>query len=140
MKNYASDCWTIVPVTVEESCQPLLNNRASNYWRTVPVTVQELCQWLLEEFCQWLLMNRANDCWAVVSAVFFFFLTYFGRILTSFSWKTYIIIDYFNSGSQLSKLQDYWLIIIFIFSLYTRFTNFRSLSKAEPNSIKLVLI
>ena len=26
MKNHASDCWTIVPLPVEQSCQPLLKN------------------------------------------------------------------------------------------------------------------
>ena len=29
-KNIARDCWTIVPVTVEQSCQRLLNNRSSD--------------------------------------------------------------------------------------------------------------
>ena len=75
-KNFAHDCWRIVPATVEESCQWLSNNGTSNCWRIVlatveqscqrllhiilncwtiaPVTVDKLCQWLLEELCQWL--------------------------------------------------------------------------------------
>ena len=67
-KKSARDCWIILPVTVEQSCQWLLNNRASDCWTIVPVTVEKLCQWLL--------MNRGNGCWTVVPAVFFsLFLT-----------------------------------------------------------------
>ena len=70
------NCWRIMPVTLEESCQPLLNNRASDCWRIIPVTVEESCQPLLhnctsdwwtivavtvEESCQRLLNNRARD-------------------------------------------------------------------------------
>ena len=76
LNNRASDCWTIVPVTIEQSCKWLLNNRANDCWRIVPVTVEELCQWLLkncashcwilvpvtvEKLCQSLLNNRASD-------------------------------------------------------------------------------
>ena len=93
-KNLACDCWRIVPATVEESSQWLLNNRASDRWRIIPAIIEELfqwleesCQWLLEKLFQWLLMNRANGCWTVVPTVFFLFLTYFGKILTSFSCK-----------------------------------------------------
>ena len=54
-KNLARNCWTVVPVTVEEqSCQPLVNNRASDCWTMVPATVEESCQPLLK--------NRASDC------------------------------------------------------------------------------
>ena len=135
LNNPASDCWRIVLATAEESCQWLLNNHASDCWTIVPVTknVRELSsltflQWLLnslaieystfvlvtveelyqrllkncprdcwrimpvtvEKLCQWLLTNRANGCWTVVPAFFSLFLTYFGKILTSFSCK------YFN--------------------------------------------
>ena len=78
LNNCASDCWTIVPATVELSCQRLLNYRASDCWTIVPVTVKQSCQRLLnnlssdycwtfvpvtfEELCQWLLKNRASDC------------------------------------------------------------------------------
>ena len=54
IKNLASECWTIVPVTVEELCQWLLNNCANHCWIIVPVTVEQSCQWLLN--------NRASDC------------------------------------------------------------------------------
>ena len=107
------DCLTIAPVTVEESCQPLLKNYTSDCWRILPVIVEELCQWLL--------MNGGNGCWTVVPAVFFSLFNFtLAKSLPVFRVNTSVIItDYFNSGSQLSKLQVYWLIIIFIFSLYT---------------------
>ena len=152
LNNRASDCWSIIPVTVEESCQPLLNNRASNCWRIVLVTAKQSCQRLLhiilkcwaivpvaieelyqqllkncastvEDLCQWLLMNRARGCWTACQLFFSLFLTYFGKTLPIFSCK-YFNYYCFNSGSQLSKLQDYWLIIIFIFSLYTFYQTF----------------
>ena len=80
-KKSARDCWRIVPVTVDQSYQWLLNNRASDCWRIIPVTVKESCQWLLnncasncwkimpvtvEESCQPLLINCASDCWTIV--------------------------------------------------------------------------
>ena len=69
LNNRATDCWRIMPATVEESCQPLLNNRASDCWIIVPVTVEQSCQWLLnnrvEQLCQWL-NNRASDCWTIL--------------------------------------------------------------------------
>ena len=54
LKNRSGDCWRIMPVTVEESCQPLLNNHASNCWTIVPVTV--------EKSFQRLFINLAIDC------------------------------------------------------------------------------
>ena len=65
-KKSARDCWRIVPVTVEESCQPLLNNPASDCWRIVPVTLEQSCQWLLINRYQWLLNNCTSDCWRIV--------------------------------------------------------------------------
>ena len=69
LNNHASACWAIMPVTVEESCQWLLKNHASDCWRIVPVAVEESCQWLLinhsvtaEQLCQRLLRNRASHC------------------------------------------------------------------------------
>ena len=47
LKNCATHCWRIVQVIVEEFCQRLLKNYASDCWTVVPVTVEELCQWLL---------------------------------------------------------------------------------------------
>ena len=58
LKNRASHCWTIVPVTVEELYQWQLNNRASQCWVIVPV--------IGEQSCQWLVNNRASDCWTTV--------------------------------------------------------------------------
>ena len=52
--------WKIVPVTVEEICQRLLNNRASNCWKIMLVTVRESCQPLLNK--------RASNCWRIVLA------------------------------------------------------------------------
>ena len=86
---------------------------ASDCWRIMPVTVEELRQWLL--------MNNGSGCWTIVPAVFFFSLFNFtlAKSLPVCRVNASIIItDYFNSGSQLSKLQVYWLIIILIFSLY----------------------
>ena len=60
LKIRASHCWTIVPVTVEESCQPLLNNCTSDCSTIMPVTVEQLCQRLLN--------NRASDCWTIMPA------------------------------------------------------------------------
>ena len=54
LNNPASDCWRIVPATVDRSCQWLLNNRASDCWTIVPVTVEESCQPLLN--------NPTSDC------------------------------------------------------------------------------
>ena len=149
LNSFASDYWTFVPVTIEELCLWMLKNRASEYWTILPATVAHNSELLgnrasdcwriipatVEELFQWLLKNYASYCWrivpvavdescqrllTVVPAVFFsLFLTYFGKILTSFRVNTSIIIDYFNSGPQLSKLQDYWLIIIFMFSINT---------------------
>ena len=117
LKNRANHCWRIVPVTVEQSCQWPLKNYTSNYWRIVPVTwrimsvtVGKIVSVTVDESCQRLLNSRAN--------CFFLFLT-LAKSLPVFRVNSSIIIDYFNSGSQLSKLQDYWLIIIFIFLLYT---------------------
>ena len=141
-----------MPVTFEELCQWLLKNRASNclktcqwvlknyasdYWRIMPLTVKELCQWLLR--------NCASDCWRIVPTAvkqscqlsFSLFLTCFGKTLTSFSCK-YFNYYYFNSGSQLSKLQDHWLKIIFIFSLYTFYQplqSFKNLTKLNKVGI-----
>ena len=47
-----------LPVTVEQSCQVLLNNLTSDCWTFVPLTVEEICQWLLK--------NRASNCWTIV--------------------------------------------------------------------------
>ena len=60
MNNCDSHCWTIVPVTVEQSCQWLLSSRASDCLIIVPATVEESCQWLLN--------NRAGDCWRIMRA------------------------------------------------------------------------
>ena len=38
--NFNFFFWTIVPVSVEQSCQWLLNNGASNCWRIVSTTVE----------------------------------------------------------------------------------------------------
>ena len=132
LNNGASGCWTMVPVAVEESYQLLLNNPASDCWTIVPVTVEQSCcstfvPVTVDELCQccWrivlvtvehnseLLNNRASDSWWIVptaveqSCQLFFslFLTYFFRVNTS------IIINYFNSGSQLSKLQQIFCMI-----------------------------
>ena len=81
LNNPASDCWRIVPATVDQSCQWLLNNRASDCWTIVPATVEQFCQWLLnirasdcwtfvpvtvEQSCQWLLNNHASYCWIIL--------------------------------------------------------------------------
>ena len=47
MKNHASDCSIIMPVTVEQSCKWLLRNNASACWTIVSVTVEESFQPLL---------------------------------------------------------------------------------------------
>ena len=57
LNNRASDCCTIVPVTVEQSRQWLSNNCASDCWWIVPATI--------EESYQWLLINRASECWTI---------------------------------------------------------------------------
>ena len=61
LKNYTSDCWTIVLATVEQSCQWLLKNYNSDCWRIITVTVEELCQPLLS--------NRASDWWTIVPVI-----------------------------------------------------------------------
>ena len=80
--NSERHSWRIMPehkksikLTVEQSCQVLLNNRAA--------TVKQSCQWLLnscatdcwtivpatlEKLCPWLLENRASYCWTIVPA------------------------------------------------------------------------
>ena len=58
LKDCASHCWIIVPVTVKQSCQWLLNNRASNCWIIVPATVKQSCQTVMK--------NHASDCWTIV--------------------------------------------------------------------------
>ena len=47
-KNLASDRWRIVPVTVGQSFQWLLNNRASDGWRIELLTVEQPCQTFLK--------------------------------------------------------------------------------------------
>ena len=42
-KKSARDCWIILPMTVEESCQWLLKNYASDCWKIVPATVDQSC-------------------------------------------------------------------------------------------------
>ena len=92
-KNYVSNCWKIMPVTIEESssdaaveksCQCLLNNCACDCWAIVPVTVEHSGQWLLnncasdrrtfvpvtvEQSCKWLLKNRVSGCWIIVPEI-----------------------------------------------------------------------
>ena len=58
LQQWSSYCWSIVPVTVEQSCQWLFKNHASHCWIILPVTVEELCQWLLK--------NRSSHCWSIV--------------------------------------------------------------------------
>ena len=129
MNNGASDCWRIMPATVAQPYQrllnnsELLNNHASDCSRIIPATVQELCQWLLK--------NCSSDGWRIVPKAVeqlcqLFFVSFIGKILTSFLCK-YFNYYYFNSGSQLSKLQVCWLIITSYFR-YTRFTNLCNLS------------
>ena len=82
LNNRASDCWRIMPVTVEESSQPQFNNCAKDYWTILPLTVEESCQPLLnncssdcqtivpatvEQFCQGLLNIRASCYWRIMS-------------------------------------------------------------------------
>ena len=111
LNNRISHCWIIVPVTVKQSCQWLLKNRASDYWTILSATVAHNSEplnnrasdcWIIipttvEELWQWLLKNYASDCWRIVPVAadescqrLLLFLTYFGKILTSFSCK------YFN--------------------------------------------
>ena len=74
-KNRASDCWAMVP--------RLLKSCDGNCWRIMPVTVEELSQWMLEnrasdswlivqaaagKWYQWLLKNRSSCCWTIVRA------------------------------------------------------------------------
>ena len=42
-----SGCRTIVPETVKQSCQRVLNNCASGCSTSVPATVELTCQWIL---------------------------------------------------------------------------------------------
>ena len=58
LNNYISDCWTILPTTVEVSCQQLLKNCVSDCWTIVPATVEQSCRWMLK--------NYASDCWRIV--------------------------------------------------------------------------
>ena len=58
--NLACDCWRIMPVTIEQTCQWLMKNHASHYWRIMPVTIEQSCQWMLN--------NRASDYWTIVPA------------------------------------------------------------------------
>ena len=51
LKIHVSDCWTIVPVTVEKPCRWLLNN--------MPATIEQSHQWLLK--------NCASECWTIAS-------------------------------------------------------------------------
>ena len=60
-KNLDRECWRIVQVTVEESCQSLLNNCTSGCRRIIPVNV--------EESCQPLLINHDSDCWKIVPVI-----------------------------------------------------------------------
>ena len=136
MKIRASDCWTIISATVEQSSQRLLKYRASNCWRIVSVTVEQSCQrqlnncassyWIMvpvavNKSCERLLNNRTSDYWAIVptaveqSCQLFLplFFTHFSETLTSFFVNTLIVVNYFNSRSQSSKLQDCGLIIAF---------------------------
>ena len=157
LHNRASDCWTIVPATVEELRWRLLNNLASDccasFW-----TVEQSCQWLLKIYtshCWWLvptlLKNHVSDCWKNCTSDCWWivptaveqsfqscqlFLTYFGKTLPSFSCKYFSYIYYFNSVcDKLSKLQDYWLIIIFynIFIIYVlpTFATFQKLNQTQ---------
>ena len=131
LKNYASDCWRVMLAGNEQFCQRLLHI-ILNCWIIVPVTGKEFIPVTVEELCQWLLKNYGSDCWRIVphtvdelcqwllnshASCFFLFLT-LEKSLPVFCVNISNVIDYFNSGSQLSKLEDYWLIIIFIFSLY----------------------
>ena len=121
-KNLVRHCWRIVPATVEQSWQWLLKNyfsdcwrknRASHCWAIVPVTVGELCQRLL--------MNCVNGCWTVMPAVFFLFLTYFGKILTSFSITTI-------SASRI-LISNY--LHIFIIHVLPTFVTFQKLNQTQ---------
>ena len=80
-KNLTSQCWRIVPVTVQESCRWLLTNHTSDCWLIIPATVEQSYQWLMnnrasdcwrimsvtvKESCRWLLKNHASDCWRIM--------------------------------------------------------------------------
>ena len=92
-------------VTVEQSCQWLLNNRAS----IVPATVEESCQWLLS--------NRASDCWTIVPATVEYTDTvdiyhYKPIIMKTSSWLLSARFCGINNTRYLIKIQQnnkYWL-------------------------------
>ena len=52
----------------KKSCPLLLKNRASHCWRIVPVTVEELCQWLLKNYASdcWRIVPNSSKLWATV--------------------------------------------------------------------------
>ena len=120
----------ILFVTVEESCQPPLSNLGSDCWRIISATVEErIVPAIVEQSCQWLLENCANDCWWIVSTAveqscqlfFFLFLTYFGKILTSFSITTI-------SASRL-LISNY--LHIFIIHVLPTFVTFQKLNQTQ---------
>ena len=84
-KNLARDCWTIVPVAVEHSCQWLLTNYASDCWRIVLGTVEQCCQWLLN--------NLGSDCWRITPAT----AEELGQWLLKNRWKKQSLERLFNS-------------------------------------------
>ena len=72
------NCWRIVSVTDEQSCQRQLNNRVI-FLVHGTILEQWLALWknraskekrkiilITEKLCHWLLKNCTSDCWAVV--------------------------------------------------------------------------
>ena len=86
--NSEHQCWRILPakkkrilpVTVEESCQWLLNNRASDCWTIMPVTVDQSSQWLLND--------HASYCWTKVPATVERSFQLLLKNYTSHCWRT----------------------------------------------------
>ena len=105
----------MVPVTAKRLHQHLLSIRTGDCKPIVPTSVEQSCHCFFLSF--WLTLMK---------------------FLPVFCVDTSIIINYFNSGYRLSKLQDYWLIIIlkvriFIIHALPTFVTFQKFNQIKLN-------
>ena len=126
IKSILFNPWFILTLSHYIFIAKICRYRVSGCWTIVPSeTAEQSCQRLLK---------------SCVSCFFLSFLLTLVKSLQVFCVNTLIIINYFNLGWRLSKLQDYWLIIkvrFFIMYFLPTFVTFQKLSKTQ---LKLVVL
>ena len=119
LKNRNSTEKRKIILTVEQSCQWLLNNCADNFRTILPTTVEKLCLHLLNNHPNncwtwlwlWLLNNVVSDSWTTAT-VFFHFCFYYDtagkptliQVNISTHQKSHIFFLQINFGTTYMKI------------------------------------